>query len=304
MVKIEINEKKLSVHKNSTLLDAINSAKAPYRKDCKTIAIKKAELISEAPKHFSIETTNGKSSIRITDSFLPLWLKHYRDFQGVKIGWTTKNVVTFGSIDLSPSKLKPTRERLGYHRGDVFLSFGGFDPSQTNLCFSKSDHEGVYGSPQENRVIGRVVSGGHIFPVLGRDDSILSIHPLAVEREEVLALSHEEIEQRVVEEGMRILTHVEATLSPEAPNCAEHFLASVGDGFFEVDHASTMFICSERWVGIAPPKENTVYRAKGAITVRNSGTRVGAIYIYRKDAPFTPAHSLVGRITQGVELVE
>ena len=303
MVKIEINEGKFNVAKNSTILDAVNLAKAPYAKDCKIIAIKTAELIPETPKDFSIETTKGKSSIRIADPFLPIWLKHYRDFQGVKIGWTTRNVITFGPIDLTPSGLKPTRERLEYHRGDVFLSFGGFDPSQTHLCFSKSDHEGVYGPPQENQVIGKVISGGHIILGLGRGDSILRMYPSTVERKEVFVLRPEEIERKTVEDDMRILTYFEATLSPDAPNCAEHFLASVRDGFFKVDQSSTMFVCSER-VGITPPKENTVYRPTGAITVRNSGTKAGAIYIYRKDAPFTPTHSVVGRITRGIELVE
>ena len=304
MVKISINGKKLTVDETSTILDVLNTAKAPYAKDYKIIAIKSAEMIPEAPKDFSIETTKGKSSIRIADPFLPIWLKHYRDFQGVKIGWTTRNVITFGPIDLTPSGLKPTSERLEYHRGDVFLSFGGFDPSETHLCFSKSDHEGVYGPPRENQVIGRVISGGHIILGLGRGDSILRIYPSAVERKEVLVLKPEEIERKTVEDGMQILTYFEATLSSEAPNCAEHFLASVGDGFLKVDHASTMFVCSERRVGITPPEENTVYRPKGAITVRNSGTKAGAIYIYRKDAPFTPTHSVVGRVTRGIELVE
>jgi len=308
MIEIGVNGEKLNVNKDLAILGAIKIAKAPYAKDCKIIAISREEKISEPhlmPKDFFIETTRGKLSIRIVDYLLPIWLKHHHNFQGVGVGWTTRNAVTFGSIDLTSSELKATRERVKYHYWDVFLSFGGFNPADTHLCFSKADHEGIYGAPRENwGIIGRVISGGHVILELGRGDSILRIYPSTVERRKVLVLRPEEIEGRVIEDGMQILTYVEATLYKEAKNCAEHFLTTVRDGFFEVDHAGSMFICNEKLVGTAPLKENTVYRPKGAITVRNIGAKVGATYIYRNDAPFTSSHSIVGKITRGTELVE
>ncbi|KPV61785.1 MAG: hypothetical protein AOA66_1755 [Candidatus Bathyarchaeota archaeon BA2] len=307
MIKIEVNGEKLEVYEKSTILDAINIIKAPYAKDCKIIAIKRGgESISEPhlPRDFFIETPKGKFSIRVEDSLLPFWLKHYQDFQGVEFGWITKKAVTFGSIDLSHSGLKATKEKIKYHCWDVFLSFGGFDPAFSYICFSWVDHEGVYGAPKENwGIIGRVISGGHVILELERGDSILRIYPSTIEGRKVLVLRPEEIGEKTVEDNIQILTYVKATLDERTSNCAEHFLATVGD-FFKVSHASSMFICNEKFVGIPLPKENTGYRPKGAITVRNTGTKVGAIYIYRNDAPFTSSHSVVGSVVHGVELVE
>lgn len=309
MIEIHVNREKLKVNENLTILDAINVVGAPYAKDCKIIAMKREKEIIPKPhlmtRDFFVETTKGKLSIRVTDSLLPLWIKHYQDFQGVEFGWTTRNSVTFGSVDLTNSGLKATREKVKYHCWDVFLSFGGFDPALTYICFSRADHEGVYGAPKENwGIIGMVISGGHVILDLERGDSILRIYPSTVESRKVLFLRPEEIGEKVVEDDMRIFTCVEASLNEEASNCAEHFLATVGDGFFKVSRASSMFVCNEKMVGIPSLEENTVYRPKGAITVRNTGTKVGAIYMYRNDAPFTSSHSLVGKIIRGIELVE
>lgn len=304
MVEVEINGEKLSVDETSTILDALNSAGAPYAKDCKIIAVRRGE-VSEIPKDFLIETDKGKFSIKMADPLLPLWLKHYRDFQRIKIGWITRNVVTFGPVDLTPSRLKATDQTVKYRPWEVFLSFGGFDPANTYLCFSKFSHEGVYGAPSENLgIIGKVIKGGHVISELGRGDSILRVHPSSAEKEEVLVLGLEEIEKRTVEKDMQIWTRVEATLDERAPNCDEHFLAAVREGFFQIDRASTVFVCNEKFAGLPLQKENTVYRPKGSITIRNAGTKSGAIYVYRKDAPFTPSHSLVGRVTCGIKLVE
>ena len=303
MAEVFINGEKLSVRKGSTILHALNLAKAPHRKDCKLIAVKKGKALES--KDFFVETTKGRLSIQIADPLFPLWSKHHRGFQGTGVGWTTKNAVTFGPIDLTPSRLKATGERVNYRSRDVFLSFGGFDPANTYLCFSKTDHEGVYGPPRKNLgLVGKAISGGFVIPELGRGDSILRVYPSTVEKKEVSVLLPEEIDEKVIEDGMQIWTCAEAELDAGAPHCSEHFLATVGEGFFKVDHESTTFVCNENLVGIPPQKENTVYRPKGSITVRNVGTRAGAVYIYRKDAPFTPSHSFVGKIVRGVELVE
>ena len=56
--------------------------------------------------------------------------------------------------------------------------------------------------------------------------------------------------------------------------------------------------------GIIKPKEDTTLRNRGTITVRNNGVGVGKLYIYRENRVLTPNHTTVGRIVNGMEIID
>ena len=56
--------------------------------------------------------------------------------------------------------------------------------------------------------------------------------------------------------------------------------------------------------GIDKPKENVASRTRGSITVRNSGVGVGKLYIYRESRVLSPNHTNVGKIINGMEIID
>jgi putative methanogenesis marker protein 3 len=295
-MKVKINKREMEINEAPSIFDAIIMSEEPYREDCVIAVVKKEEIET---REFLLETSAGKFPITIDEYFLYLWKKFYKDIR-IRCGWRSKNVITFGPMDLSSLNLKARRGMCKYKRGDLFLSFGGFDARNAYLCISKMDHEGIYGAPENYERIGTFVA--HRFAgKLGEEDSILSIYPIGSIREETTLLTPEEAKKVPVKDNERIVTYISTNLFQGAPNCVEHFL-SIGDTF-EVKRNAYTFISNERSRRDLR-EENTVYRTKGAITVRNDGSRAGAVYIYTEDALPAKSHSVVGKVVNGIELAE
>lgn len=64
-----------------------------------------------------------------------------------------------------------------------------------------------------------------------------------------------------------------------------------------------MYLQTNELVNIEVERENTVFRVKGAVTVRNTGHEVGALYIYKQDTSFTNSHNVLGRVTKGLDII-
>lgn len=305
MVEVSVNEEKFDVEESSTIRDAIEAVGGPYAEECKTIVMERKEIELATAREFWIETPKGRASVKIDEPLFPVWSEFHRDFESTDLGWVTKDVVAFGPVDLTSTDFESSDERQEYRSGAVFLGFGGYDTSQGYLCFSRTNHEGVYGAPEENEgIIGRVMSGRGVIGDLGRGDEISRIYPLTRKEEELSVSEPEDIESERVKEGLQILTCIESSLVEEAPQGAERFMEIFKDEPFHVCAVSSTFICDDRSVGAHLREENTVYRPKGSITIRNDGRKGGAFYIYRKDVPFTTSHSVIGRVTKCIELVE
>jgi len=229
-------------------------------------------------------------------------VKYYYIFEGVKVGWLNKDVVTFGPVDMGHLKFKATREPKDYHKWDIFLSFGGFDPANLHLCFSKRDHSGVYGAPDEPLygIVGRILQGGHIISILRKTDAILTFNPLAQLRKRVFQLRPDELKDEIITPRMEIFTYLPITLFKEAPNSVDHFLAALNSNTILINEASGMYLKNTKFRGATVSSENVVFRQNGTITVRNQGNDAGSIYLYKMNTSFSGAHNVVGRIDQKV----
>ncbi len=285
-----------------TILQAIKLHNAPYEENCLvTVKIpeKKHVLDKQMHRDYYIETTKGRISFILNQSpFFRDMVKNYYLFEGIKVGWLSKDVVTFGPVDMSFIKVPITREPRSYNKWDIFLSFGGFDSANTHLCFSKRDHPGLYGAPDEslNGIIGRVIQGSHLIPLLRKTDSILTYTPVTTSRKRVVTLRSNEIAEEIITPGMEIYTFLSITFYSEAKNSVDHFLAALNSNQFSVDQASNMFIKNEKFRGAIIVPENSVFRQKGTITVRNQGHDIGSIYMYKDDTSFNVSHNVVGRV--------
>ncbi|MDD5419090.1 MAG: methanogenesis marker 3 protein, partial [Methanomicrobiaceae archaeon] len=82
----------------------------------------------------------------------------------------------------------------------------------------------------------------------------------------------------------------------------EHLLRTLQDGRFVVGRASSTHIRDERRIRTEVPAEYPGSRLAGSVTVRATGRSAGGIYIYTTDLPGSPVHTVVARVTGGVEL--
>ncbi len=284
-----------------TILEGIIKYKAPYDENCLIIVKvpeKKQILDKRMHREYIIDTTKGQISILLTQSpFFKDLVKCYYTFEGIKVGWLSNDVVTFGPVDMSFLTIPASRDSKNYNKWDIFLSFGGYDSSNTHLCFSKRDHSGLYGSPEaQNGVIGRVIQGGHIIPLLRKTDSVLTFTPLTQCRKRVLRLRPDELKEELITPRMEIYTFCSITFDKEAKNSVDHFLAVANSSMFPIDTASSMYIKNEKFRGAEIPPENSIFRQNGTITVRSQGNDRGSIYIYKNDTSFSASHNVIGRI--------
>ncbi|MHA1377135.1 MAG: methyl-coenzyme M reductase-associated protein Mmp3 [Candidatus Helarchaeota archaeon] len=313
MIPIIINGTEWQIKEGSTILEALNQAKMPYHKNCIVVITweeeerENEEVIDEA-QDYEIETTKGKIEIRIDNKDLkPIWTKIYKDFNNKSVGWLARQIVTFGPVNLRNLNLNSLKIPVKYQKRDIFLSFGGFDSENAHLCLCKQNHEGTYGAPEiENYgIFGKVIRGDYLLPNIGRTDSIISIKEVKSTHAFSSILYFEDILEKKISKNMKINSYIEVKLSENAPLSADHFLAALmnRDNVFSVDFSTSMYIQNNDLRTIKVDNENTVFRVKGAVTVRNSGHETGAIFIYKQDTSFTGSHNVLGRVVKGINLI-
>ena len=107
-----------------------------------------------------------------------------------------------------------------------------------------------------------------------------------------------------LEDGMEIYTRVKAELVEDAPLGAEFFLALTRDGTFRVDSVSSSYISSDQLLTEHVAYEHREPRLEGVVTVRTVGRGLGRIFIYKQDRTSNPGHSVVARVTKGMDMIK
>ncbi len=297
MISVEVNGKKLEVKDDAILKDAIELSKAYYVSGT-TIGILKAGKIKEkATSEYRFITTKGEFRIELAD--MNLWNKFNSKFVNLKAHWQTPHSVAFGPFE---TDIIPERTEKKYNRYDVFFGTGGYDPSNTYLMFSKNKHISDYGSPAKS-VIGKVIGGKDIVARLEQGDTIIKIEPIVKWETLMDKISTTNLNIKL-EDGMKIFTYFKVDLLDEAPEGAEHFLGLIRKKTFSVDTFTSSFISDDRFQGEGCPYEHWEARSEGAVAVRTYGIGNGRAYIYKEDRTSSAVHSIVGHVSEGLELVK
>ncbi|MBC7126731.1 MAG: methanogenesis marker 3 protein [Candidatus Methanosuratincola petrocarbonis] len=250
---------------------------------------------------FEIETTRGRMILRVEcGEFLERWRKSCQGYEGAGVRWTTKDAVVFGSTVFDA---QPSMEPVSLGRYEVTLSLSGLSKENTLLVFSKRPHSASYYPPKGCAVLGRIVYGRHLVGLLRMGDRILSIKPVLETKELAKSLLKGEA-GTLLEDGDRIFTKVEVELDYDSPVCGEQAYNVLNDGVIKVSSETSIYICYNERKVIALPVEKLGVRKRGSFTVRNSGENVGAAYIYKKEAPLAQSHTIVGKVVEGLELVD
>lgn len=227
--------------------------------------------------------------------------------EDLRLHWQDRYAAAFGPFE---SSIRPARTPGRYERGDVILGCGGYDPSNSYLIFARMRHSADYGAPADGGVIGRVISGRGLLDRLGEGDRVIKVERILrrADRSHVIVTRDAEFP---LEDGMQIISYVEAEvqgfgadgIDTNTARSVEHFLLSIKDGRFRVDRSSSTHILDTHLVPAKVPMEFSGPRLEGTITARTSGKASGAIYIYTQGVSASPAHTVVGRVVHGLELV-
>ncbi|MFZ2498832.1 methyl-coenzyme M reductase-associated protein Mmp3 [Methanosarcina sp.] len=302
-ISVEVNGQKYTLPAGSTLGNALKVSRAPYIAGTaigilKETAEKRTEIITE----YAINTPKGGFRIEITNPDSPsgkLWAEHFKEYEGKPIHWASSEALAFGPFE---AEIKPSRETRSFESFDVLFGAGGFDSRNTHLIFSRKRHSAEYGAPEDG-VFATVVTGRKIFFRLLKEDSILNIEPI-IEWEQ---LSEKTITTNLstpLEDGNSIFTYFEVELSRNAPRGAEQFYALTREGTLTVDVTTSSFISDDTLKEEPVPYENFEPRSEGAISIRTVGYGTGRVYISREERPSSLVHSVVGKITKGIELIK
>ncbi len=298
MVSIEINGQKLDLKENATLKDAIELSKAYYNPGTTIGILKTGTQKEQATSEYKIITSKGEVRIELSGDS-GVWNKFSHDFPGTNAHWETTNSIAFGPVAMD---ISPQRMEQKYNRYDVFFGTGGYDAKTSYLMLAKNKHISDYGSPKD-AVIAKVISGKNVVSALKQGDTILKIEPVIKWETLLDKVSTSDLNFKL-EDGMKIYTYFKVDLLNESPEGAEHFLALIRKKVFIVDTFSNSFISDDALKGEGCSYEHWDARSEGAVVVRTDGLGNGRVYIYKEDRTSSAVHSVVGHVSQGLELIK
>jgi putative methanogenesis marker protein 3 len=249
-----------------------------------------------------LNTTKGRIRIELLENDLQrIWHEALSGIEGAGARWASSGAVAFGAF---PTTLPWERGTHEYNRWEVLLGAAGLDAERTQLIFIKKRHTAMYGVPSATRgVFARIVGGKSALDRLDKEDKILGVEPI-VEWEALTEKMATQDRATLLAEGMEIYTRFDVELIEDAPMGAEFFLASTRDGAFRVDSTSSSYISSDQLKGEPITFEHREPRLEGVVSVRTSGRGLGRIFIYKSDRTSNPGHSVVGRVTAGMDIVK
>ena len=287
--------------------DALSTLIPGQPAGCAVAIIRPATQEQEKTASITVITTAGEITLELAGHEVDV-LERPEAEKSLVLHWTDRYAAAFGPF---PSGVRPERKPHLYERGDVILGCGGYDPKTSYLIFSKSRHLADHGADETGGVVGRVVSGKAVLDRWTTGDRVTKTEPVISWADTSRSFTTTDM-TITLEEGMQIVTRVEVMaqgytperITTEAAGSVEHLLLALQSGKFMVGRATSTHILDQKLVGTDVPAQFKRPRREGTVTVRTGGPSVGGVYIYRADVPSSPAHSVVGQVVHGIELVK
>ncbi len=302
-MKVFVDGAEISLNDGAILKDALDvGGVAPPPEGAIIGIVKGREEEAKETNSYWLNTTKGKLRIELLDTGIQeAWHKAVDQISGLKVRWSDGAAVAFGPLS---TRIAPTRREHEYDRWEVVFGASGFEADKAQIVFARKRHSAAYGAPAENRgVFASVVGGKDLLYRLDMGDEILDAEPIV----EWAALSDKMATQDLslpLADGMEIYTRIEVDLIEAAPEGSEFFLAATRDRVFAVDGISSSYASSDILMGERIEFENREPRAEGVVTIRTQGRGLGRIFIYKADRTSIPSHSVVGKVTSGMDLVK
>ena len=269
------------------------------------------EVIRELDPHFTEGTLIGKIRGKrdkagacvfktsrgrfITD------IRDQLDFKDIGVSWITEDMIVFGPI---PSKeiTKSTQKNVKRKEGDIFLLRSDLD-SYVGIALSDHEEISTIQEGEETDVMGKITAGVSVARKLTKEDIIKGIS-----REyEAKNILEKVSPETPVTQGDEILSHVSVDLYDSAPKSVDVLFSYLKnyDHKITITDSAKAYIRSECKITVRIPLENNRnFRKKGDLLIRNVGERINSIYLYRSDHMPQPSMNKIGKVTNGLELVE
>ena len=303
---IKINGEEMEVADASTIQDVIDETNAPYTPGSIVCLIKGKKELEQNISKYKIKTNKGSIIIQLDESeeakpLVDVWKNQYEDFIDLNIRWSTPTEVSIGPI---VTDLEPTSDEFKYYEGDVVLSLSSFSNESTHLILLKENTTNVYSVPPFNKgIFAQVIGGKKTLENLTDDDVVTGVEPI-IERSTTTDSASVSDLSTVLEEGNELYTYISFEIDDNSPICVEHLFSLIKDGRIKVSYESESFLGFYDLAGLEKPQEDTTQRTRGTITVRNNGVGIGKLFIYRENRVLTPNHTTVGKIVNGMEIID
>ncbi len=300
-MKVLVDGTSLDLKEGATLGDALNLACTEPAVGAIVGIVKGRGEKSLQTNSYWLSTTKGKIRIELLDTDLQkIWHENVGQIEGLEARWTSSDAIAFGPFATAIAWRRDAHE---YNRWEIALGAAGFEAEKTHMIFVRKRHTSVYGAPVEGGVFARVVGGKNTLDKLEKEDRITGVEPI-VEWEDLTEKLATTDMTLPLAEGMEIFTRFEVELIEDAPLGAEFFMALTRDNTLNVDSVSSSYISSDLLLTEPIKFEHREPRLEGAVTVRTSGRGLGRIFIYKADRTSNPGHSVVGRVTSGMDMVK
>jgi len=300
-LKVLVDGKEIELAAGKTLAEALEKAGVVPAERAIIGVVKGRGEKARQTNSYWLNTTKGKLRIELLETDLQkIWHENVGKIGESEVRWTSSDGIAFGPF---ASALSFGREAHEYNRWEVAFGAAGFEADKTQLIFMRRRHSAAYGTPKEGGVMGHVVGGKNTLDRLDKGDKILGIEPI-VEWEDLTEKLATRDFTIPLEEGMEIITKIQAELIEDAPFGAEFFLASTRDGTLKVDSVSSSYISSDQLLTEPIVFEHREPRLEGTVTIRTSGRGLGRIFIYKFDRTSNPGHSVVARVVAGMDMVK
>ncbi len=300
-LKVFVDGKEIDLARDASLGDALSKAGARTAEGSIVGIIRGRGEKARQTNSYWLNTTKGKLRIELLDTELTkIWHDNLDKIQGLEVRWASQDGMSFGPF---ATKLAWTREAYEYNRWEIVLGAAGFEAERTQLIFVRRRHTAAYGAPVKGGVFAHVVGGKNTLDRLGSGDKILGIEPIVEWEDLTEKLATQDLNVSLTD-GMEIITHLDIELIEDAPLGSEFFLALTRDGTFKVDSVSSSYISSDDLLGEPISYEHREPRLEGIVTIRTSGRGHGRIFLYKADRTSNPGHSVVARVTAGMDMVK
>jgi putative methanogenesis marker protein 3 len=300
-LRVFVDGREIELLPGAKLADALGKSGANPAPGAIVGVVKGRGEKSRQTNSYWLLTTKGKLRIELIDNDLQrIWHESVNKIADSTVRWTSADGVAFGPFS---SHLSFARDASEYSRWEVVLGAAGFEADNTQIIFIRRRHTAAYGTPKDGGVLGHIVGGKNTLDRLTAGDRIEGIEPI-VEWQDLTEKLATLDQTLPLEEGMEIFTAVEAELYEDAPLGAEFFLALTRDGTLKVDSVSSSYVSSDQLLKEPVIFEHREPRLEGAVTVRTSGRGLGRIFVYKQDRTSNPGHSVVAKITSGMDMIK
>ncbi len=300
-MRVFVDGREIELSPGACLADALKEAGASPAEGAIVGVVKGRGEKSRQTNSYWLNTTKGKLRIELLENELQnIWHESVDSISGSQVRWTSADAIAFGPF---ASHLSFGRDTYEYNRWEVVLGAAGFDAENTQLIFMQRRHTAAYGTPENGGVLAHVVGGKNTLDRLEAGDKIQGIEPIVEWQDLTEKLATQDL-TLLLEEGMEIYTRIQAELIEDAPLGAEFFLALTREGTLKVDSVSSSYISSDQLLTEPIVFEHREPRLEGVVTVRTGGRGLGRIFVYKQDRTSNPSHSVVARVTNGMDMIK